>query len=66
MNASAASARNALELDGLGVRPLGEKELVAISAGVGPAMAGFTLALGFVGLVAVGVAVGVAAYYFSH
>ncbi len=66
MNASASRGWTALDLDDMGVQPLRETELVAISAGIGPAAAGALLAMGFVGAVAVGVLVGVAVFYFTN
>ena len=57
----------ALDLRGLGVQPLDEAEVLEVTGGINPViLAGFYLAAGAAGVLAVGVAAGVAVYYFTH
>jgi lactobin A/cerein 7B family class IIb bacteriocin len=57
----------ALDLQGMGVQLLDEKEVLEVTGGINPViMAGFYVAAGAAGVLAVGVAAGIAVYYFTH
>jgi hypothetical protein len=66
MNANMAGSV-ALDLSEMGVQPLDETEVLEVTGGINPViMAGFYLAAGAAGVLALGVAAGVAVYYFAR